>query len=84
MLAPGGIFLGAFDAAPDDNQLLAGEGGRFETGETVTRGSVAERGRTFTARHSRADPRRMLAPYFDIVEDLTLFFGQQLLVARRR
>jgi SAM-dependent methyltransferase len=84
VLAPGGVFLGAFHAAPSESQLLAGERARFEAGELVTRGSVAEGGRTFTAYHPEAYLRRALEPWFDIVEDLTLFFGQQLLVARRR
>jgi SAM-dependent methyltransferase len=84
VLAPGGVFLGAFHADPNDTQLLAGERARFEAGELVTREGVAEGGRTFTAYHPEAYLRRALSPQFDIVEGLTEFFGQQLLVARRR
>jgi SAM-dependent methyltransferase len=84
VLAPGGVFLGAFHAAPSDSQLLAGERARFQAGELVTRGSVAEGSRTFTAFHPEAYLRRALAPHFEIVEGLSLFFGQQLLFARKR
>lgn len=84
VLSPGGIFLGAFHADPSDEQLLAEEREKFAKGELVTRGGVHEGGRTFVAYHPESYLRTALAPWFDILEGPTPFFGQGLVVARRR
>lgn len=84
VLAPGGIFLGAFHGAPPEGQLLAAERARFEAGELVIRGGVAEGGRTFTAFHPDGYVRARLLRNFDILEGPAPFFGQSLYIARRR
>lgn len=84
VLTPGGIFLGAFHTTPAADQLLADEHERFLKGELVVRGGVHEGGRTYTAYHPMAFLRSALAPDFDILEGPTSFFGQGLVVARRR
>ncbi|HXI85964.1 MAG TPA: class I SAM-dependent methyltransferase [Parvularculaceae bacterium] len=84
VLRPGGLFLGAFHAAPAEGQLLPSERARFEKGALVVRGGVKEGGRTFTAFQSEAYLRGELLANFDIVEGPTPFFGQTLFVAQRR
>lgn len=84
VLAPGGVFLGAFHTAPAADQLLAGEREQFAKGELVVRGGVHEGGRTYTAYHPTAFLTATLSPDFEIIEGPTPFFGQGLVVARRR
>jgi SAM-dependent methyltransferase len=84
VLAPGGLFLGAFHASPREDQLLSSERARFEAGELVVRSGVAEGGRTFTAYHPEPYLRSALQPWFDIVEGPIPFFGQDLIIGRRR
>ncbi len=84
VLAPGGIFLGAFHTTVRADQLLPAEQEQFDAGNLVVRSGVAEGGRTFTAYHPEAYLRATLAPHFDILEGPMPFFGQGLIVARRR
>lgn len=84
VLAPGGVFLGAFHMTPAAGQLLPEERMRFERGELVIRGGVKEGGRTFTAYHPERYLREDLLAGFDIVEGPEDFFGQGLIVARKR
>ncbi len=84
VLAPGGLFLGAFHVRPSEDQLLVAERARFEEGELVVRSGVAEGGRTYTAYHSEPYLRKALQSLFEIIEGPTPFFGQELIVARRR
>lgn len=84
VLAPGGVFLGAFHMRPEAGQLLQGEQGRFDAGELVVRGAVKEGSRTYTAYHPERYLRARLLGRFDIVQGPTDFFGQTLFVARKR
>lgn len=84
VLAPGGIFLGAFHMRPEAGQLLPGEQARFDAGDLVVRGAVKEGSRTYTAYHPERYLREQLLRGFDIVEGPTDFFGQTLFVARKR
>ncbi|MBB5517557.1 class I SAM-dependent methyltransferase [Amphiplicatus metriothermophilus] len=84
VLAPGGIFLGAFHMTPRAGQLLPGERARFEAGELVVRGRVKEGRRIFTAIHPERYLRERLLAGFDILEGPTPFFDQTLFVARKR
>jgi SAM-dependent methyltransferase len=84
VLAPGGVFLGAFHTHPSEDQLLASEQALFDAGELVVRSGVAEGGRTYTAYHPERYLRGALQSYFDILEGPAPFFGQGLIVARRR
>ncbi len=84
LLGPGGIFLGAFHSHPRDDQLLGQEQLQFEAGDLVVREGVAEGRRTYTAYHPEPFLRSSLQRWFDIVEGPTAFFGQGLIVARRR
>jgi SAM-dependent methyltransferase len=84
VLAPGGVFLGTFHGAPAEGQLLPAERARFDSGELVARGGVAEGGRTFTAFHPERYLRERLFRNFDVLEGPTPFFGQTLIVARKR
>lgn len=84
VLAPGGLFLGAFHMTPAGGQLLPDEQKRFDFGELVIRGGVKEGGRTFTAYHPERYLRERLLAGFDILEGPEDFFGQSLIVARKR
>ncbi|MEQ8934691.1 MAG: class I SAM-dependent methyltransferase [Amphiplicatus sp.] len=84
VLASGGVFLGAFHMTPAKGQLLPDEQKRFDCGELVIRGGVKEGGRTFTAYHPERYVRDQLLAGFDIVEEPEDFFGQSLIVARKR
>ena len=84
VLAPGGIFLGAFHMRPEAGQLLPGEQARFDAGDLVVRGAVKEGSRTYTAYHPEQYLRERLLCRFDVVEGPTDFFGQTLFVARKR
>jgi SAM-dependent methyltransferase len=84
VLAPGGVFLGAFHGAPRQGQLLPAEKTRFDGDELVVRGGVAEGGRTFTAFHADGYVRGKHLRKFHILEGPTPFFGQSLYVARRQ
>ncbi len=84
VLAPGGIFIGAFHMLPKTGQLLPGEQSRFDAGELVVRGGVKEGSRTFTAHHPESYLRDKLLRNFDLVEGPQQLFGQTLLVARKR
>jgi len=84
VLAPGGIFLGAFHMRPGAGQLLPGEQAQFDAGDLVVRGAVKEGSRTYTAYHPERYLRERLLRQFEIVDGPTDFFGQTLFVARRR
>lgn len=83
VLAPGGLFLGAFHMAPPEDQLLPDERRRFEEGRLVTRERVLEGGRTFTAFHPERYLRERLLARFDILDGPLPFFGQHLFVVRK-
>ena len=83
VLAPGGVFLGAFHMQPPQGQLLPGEQGRFDAGELVVRGAVKEGSRTYTAYHPERYLRETLFRDFDLVEEPAEFFGQTLFVVRK-
>jgi SAM-dependent methyltransferase len=82
VLAPGGVFIGAFHGTPG-GRLIGAERARFEAGELVTRGGVKEGARIYTAFHPEAYVRRLLEG-FDILAGPAPFFGQTLYVARRQ
>lgn len=84
VLAPGGVFLGAFHTRPAAGQLLESERARFAEGRLVARGGVKEGGRTFTAFHPERYLRETLLAGFDILDGPVDFFGQGLMVARKR
>ncbi len=83
VLAPGGIFLGAFHMTPPPGQLLPGEQEQFDRGELVIRGGVKEGSRTYTAYHPEEYLRETLFHGFDILEEPIPFFGQTLFVVRK-
>lgn len=82
VLAPGGIFLGAFHMQPSPGQLLPQEQVRFDDGELVVRGRVKEGSRTYVAYHPESYLRHKLLHGFEILEGPVDFFGQSLIVAR--
>jgi len=82
VLAPGGLFIGAFHMSPRPEQLFAAERAIFEAGELVVRGGVKEGGRIFTAFHPEPYLRRLLS-HFVIVDGPREFFGQTLIAARK-
>jgi SAM-dependent methyltransferase len=84
VLAPGGVFLGAFHVRPPAGQLLPAEQARFDAGELVVRGGVKEGSRIFTAHHPEAYLRDTLFQNFDIVEGPTELLSQTLFVVRKR
>lgn len=84
VLAPGGIFLGAFHMTPQPGQLLPAERARFSAGALIVRGGVREGRRIFTAIHPEPYLRERLLAGFDILEGPTPFFDQTLFVARKR
>ena len=84
VLAPGGVFIGAFHMKPPSGQLLPAEQRRFDAGELVVRGGVKEGSRTFTAHHPEPYLRQHLFRNFDILEDPFDLFGQTLFIARTR
>lgn len=83
VLAPRGIFIGAFHVRPPAGQLLPAEQAQFDAGELVVRGGVKEGSRTFTAHHPEAYLRDTLFKDFEIVEGPTALFGQTLFVVRK-
>lgn len=83
VLAPGGVFLGAFHMHPHTDQLLADERRRFDEGRLVTRAGVLEGGRTFTAFHPEAFVRDVLLSRFEPLEGPVDFFGQSLIAVRK-
>ena len=83
VLAPGGVFLGAFHMVLPPGQLLPGEQARFDAGELVVRGGVKEGSRTYTAHHPERYIRDRLLKGFTLVEEPCALFGQSLFVARR-
>lgn len=83
VLAPRGVFLGAFHMRPPAGQLLPAEQARFDAGELVVRGGVKEGSRTFTAHHPEVYLRDTLFKDFGIVEEQTELFGQTLFVVRK-
>jgi SAM-dependent methyltransferase len=84
VLAPGGVFLGAFHMALNPDQLLPEEQAQFDAGELVVRGGVREGSRIFVAYHPEAYIRALLSAGFEILEGPTQFFGQSLCVARKK
>lgn len=84
VLAPGGVFLGAFHMRPPPGQLLPQELARFDQGKLVVRDRVKEGSRTYVAYHPESYLRDELLHGFDILEGPTEFFGQSLFVARHR
>lgn len=84
VLAPGGVFLGAFHMVPPAGQLLPDEQSRFEAGQLVVRGGVKEGSRTYTAHHPEPYLREKLLVNFDIIEPPIDLFAQTLFVARKR
>lgn len=84
VLAPGGVFLGAFHMNPPAGQLLPAEQARFDAGELVVRGGVKEGSRIFTAHHPEAYLRSTLFKNFDVIEEPAELFGQTLFVVRKR
>lgn len=84
VLAPGGVFLGAFHMTPNENQLLAGERAKFDKGELVVRSGVKEGSRTFVAYHPEPYVRALLSGSFEILEGPAEFFSQSLFVARKK
>lgn len=84
VLAPNGIFLGAFHMRPLPGQLLRDEQARFDAGELVVRGGVKEGSRTYTAHHPESYLRERLLRNFDICEEPVELFGQTLFAARKR
>lgn len=83
VLAPGGIFLGAFHTALAPGQLLPDEQARFDRGALVVRGRVKEGSRTYVAYHPEVWLRRHFFHGWKILEGPVDFFGQSLFVARR-
>lgn len=83
VLKPGGVFIGAFHMSPPDGQLLDDERRRFDAGELVTRGGVAEGSRIYTAFHPEAWLRGCLFARFEIVDGPLNFFGQTAFVLRK-
>lgn len=83
VLAPGGVFLGAFHMDPPPGQLLAREQQEFDEGRLVVRGAVKEGSRTYVAYHPEKYLRETLFRNFDILEGPVPFFGQTLFVVRK-
>ncbi len=83
VLAPGGIFLGAFHVNLAPGQLLPEEQARFDAGKLVVRGRVKEGSRTYVAYHPESWLRNHLFHGWEILEGPVPFFGQTLFVARR-
>lgn len=83
VLAPGGVFLGAFHMRPTAGLLLPHEQAAFDRGDLVVRGGVKEGSRTFTAHHPERYLRARLLKDFDILDEPIDFFGQTLFVARK-
>lgn len=83
VLRPGGLFIGAFHMIPREGQLLDGERRRFDAGELVTRGGVAEGSRIYTAFHPEAYLRGRLFARLEIVEGPIDFLGQTAFVVRK-
>jgi SAM-dependent methyltransferase len=88
VLREGGLLIASFHGAATRPFLLASEQHKFDRGEVVVRGQVAEGKRTFVAYHPPAFVRELLSPEFDIVSRQTSpvpSLGlQDLYVARRR
>ena len=84
VLAPGGIFLGAFHMQLPQGQLLPGEQRKFDAGELVVRGGVKEGSRIYTAHHPETYLRNHLLKNFDLVEPPLALFKQTLFIARRK
>ncbi len=84
VLAPNGVFLGAFHGAPEKGQLLPRERAEFDKGRLVVRGGVKEGARIYTAFHPTSYVTETLLSGFEILEGPARFFGQTLFVARRR
>lgn len=84
VLAPGGVFLGAFHMTPPAGQLLPGEQKAFDEGRLVVRGAVKEGSRTYVAYHPEKYLRETLFRHFEILEGPTPFFGQTLFAVRKR
>ena len=83
VLAPGGVFLGAFHTKLAPDQLLPEELARFDAGKLVVRGRVKEGSRTYVAYHPESWLRHHLFHGWEILEGPVDFFGQSLFVARR-
>lgn len=83
VLAPGGVFLGAFHVKLAPDQLLPEEQARFDAGKLVVRGRVKEGSRTYVAYHPESWLRNHLFHGWEILEGPVDFFGQSLFVARR-
>ena len=83
VLAPDGVFFGAFHMKPAPGQLLPAEQARFDAGELVVRGRVKEGSRTYVAYHPEAYLRDHLFHNWKILEGPIDFRGQTLVIARR-
>ncbi|WP_428407183.1 class I SAM-dependent methyltransferase [Hyphococcus sp.] len=83
VLAPGGVFLGAFHMKLSPGQLLPEEQARFDAGKLVVRGRVKEGSRTYVAYHPESWLRSHLFHNWEILEGPIDFFGQSLFIARR-
>jgi SAM-dependent methyltransferase len=84
VLAPGGVFFGAFHMRPEADQLLPKERARFDAGELVVRGGVKEGSRTYTAYHPEGYLRGTLLRNFDLLEEPSELLGQTLWAVRKR
>ncbi|MEO1241389.1 MAG: class I SAM-dependent methyltransferase [Pseudomonadota bacterium] len=83
VLAPGGVFFGAFHMRPAPGQLLPGEQAQFDEGRLVIRGSVKEGSRTYTAYQPERYLREKLFRDFEVLQGPADFFGQTLFAVRK-
>jgi SAM-dependent methyltransferase len=71
VLREGGVLIASFHGDATRSHLIASEQRRYDCGQAVVRGHVAEGKRTFVAYHPPDFVRKLLSPEFEIVSQQT-------------
>lgn len=84
LLRPGGLFIGTFHGDFFRDQLTIEEQQRYDAGELVIRGNIAEGKKNFSAYHCDNALRRLLSPFAVARKENVSGFSQSVWIAVKR